>query len=377
MPLDRRRFIAATSAFAVVPFYQISASTADVAIPIRLTERRVLVDCSIGASGPYPFVLDTGGTIGLLQLALAERLRLRKVGDSNLALLQGRKAYPIYEAKDFAFGGLLRQPSAAFAGVDNVGFGDGAVGSLAAGTLTSLDSELDFDASVWRIHRSDTPDRTGWTRFADAIAPYGNRNGSPFLYADIEMAGRTVRFGIDTGMPPSSRIYRKAAEALGLWDAPKWAPAGPDGRGRLVRAPSVTIAGATVEGALFLVQDEADWGAFPNGILGLPLLRLFNIATEAANKAVLFRRNTLAPLPPRYNMAGMWIDRAGQEIAISVVGPGSPAAAAGLKVGDRIVGREFTDFIRAMAEPAGSTIAMTVRSGAATRAVTLTLTDYL
>ncbi len=377
MNLDRRQFVAAAGLAAILPARVARAQSGSIDITIRLTDRRVLVDCNIAGSGPHTFVMDTGGTIGLLQLDLARSLRLKKLRDWNLDLLQGRRAYPIYEATDLVFGGLLRQPSAAFAGVDNVGFGDDAVGSLAAGTLTSVDSELDFDHSLWRIHRTGAPDRNGWTRFDDAIVPYGNRNGSPFLYADAEIAGRTIRFGLDTGMPQWSRFYRKTAEAIGLWDSPRWSPAGPGGRGRLVRAPRITIAGSPVEGSMVLLQDEADWGAFPNGILGLPLLRLFNVATDSRGKAVFLRRNAVAPPTARYNMVGIWVDRAGQDIVISSVGAGSPAAAAGLTSGDRILGTNFDDLIRAMGGPAGTTIPLKIASGGTTRDITLTATDYL
>lgn len=373
--VDRRTFFVGAGATALF------ARTARAAlppyrIPITLTDTRVLVDCTIAGNGPYRFVMDTGGTIGLIELKLARQLKLKMLGSSRLALRQGNQAYPIFAVPDLAFGGQVRQPLSAIAGVDVVNFREGAVGSIAAGALTGGDAELDFAAKEWRIYRDGPPDRTGWTRYDKGIFRNGNVNGSAFIAADATLGGRSFRFGLDTGMVSTMYIYRKTAEAAGLWDAPRWSPGGPGGKGRMVRA-SLGLAGETIPDVVITMLDSPEWGAFPFGVIGLPLLRRFDIAASAGTQAVYLRRNALDAPPERYNRVGMWIDRDGPNARIAAVGAGSPAEKAGLKAGDRLIGVDFGKLIDRMFEPAGHEIALVVDRSGARRDVTLRLEDFL
>jgi hypothetical protein len=375
MLIDRRDFLNATLAVLTVPG-SASAASPPYRIPINLTDTRVLVDCMIGSRGPYSFVFDTGGTIGLIELELAKQLKLKQIGSSVLGLKQGKKSYPIYLVPDLTFGNQVRQPVSTIAGVETVNFREGAVGSIAAGALTAANCELDFDAKEWRIYRDVTPDRSGWTRFPGGIFHFGNRNGSAFIAAEATLNGQSFRFGLDTGMPSMMRIYRKTAEKTGLWNAPRWSPTAPKGKGRMTRS-SLTLAGVTLEGVIVTIIDDAEWAAFPNGIIGLPILRQFNMATVAKEELLLLKRNGIGASPERYNRAGMWVDRVGTDARIGVVGLGSPAEKAGLKAGDRLIDVQFDKLIDEMFEPAGYEIALTVDQAGVHRQIKLLLEDYL
>jgi hypothetical protein len=375
MLIDRRAFLNATVAVLAVP-ERASAALPPYSIPITLTETRVLVDCMIGANGPYSFVFDTGGTIGLIELKLAQQLKLKQLGSSILSLKQGRKTYPIYIVPDLTFGNQVRQPISTIAGVETVNFREGAVGSIAAGALTAADCELDFDAKEWRIYRDGSPNRSGWTQFQKGIFHFGNKNGSAFIAAEAALNGHSFRFGLDTGMPSTMRIYRKTAEKTGLWDAPRWSPTAPDGKGRMVRA-ELNLAGETFRAVIVTIIDNPEWGAFPNGIIGLPILSRFNIATVAKDELLLLKRNRIEASPERYNRAGMWINRVGADARIGVVGPGSPADKAGFKAGDLLIGVQFGKLIEEMFGPAGHEIALTVNQFGTNRDIKLSLEDYL
>lgn len=380
MHLDRRFFLATSGAAVLVPASARAAALADpepaYRIPMRVTDRRVLVDCTIGGQGPFPLVFDTGGTIGLITLEAARRLGLKQVGTSFLGLKQGRKDYPIYRVPDLAFAGQVRQPESAIAGVDNVSFGDGAIGSIAAGALTATNGELDFDRNEWLLYPRAAPDRAGWTRVPNGIFRAGNVNGSAFLAADMGLGGRTFRVGLDTGMPAATRIYRRTAERAGLWEAPRWSPAAPGGKGRVVRAP-LTLGGATIADAVLTITEDPDFSIFPDGLIGLPILRRFNLATRASDDSLFLKRNQVAEAPMPYNRAGLWIDRDGGGIRVGVVGPGSPAEKAGIAAGDRLSGMAFGQVVEAMTGPAGTVLPLTVTRGAVARPVALRLEDFL
>lgn len=374
MPVDRRVFLAGAGATAAMSTIA-RAATAPYRIPITLTDTRVLVDCTIGGQGPFRFVLDTGGTVGLIELGLARQLKLQQMGSSFLQLKQGRKDYPIFVVPDLAFAGRVRQPVSTIAGVDVVNFREGAVGSIAAGALTQGDCELDFEAREWRIYRDGPPDRSGWTRYPNAIFHAGNVKASAFMTADATLGGKSFRFGLDTGWPSTMHIYRKTAQEAGLWDAPRWAPAAPGGKGRMVRAP-LQLAGATLD-VIVTITETPDWDIFPHGIIGLPVLRQFNVATRADEHAVYLKRNTVEGVAERYNRAGLWIERAGPDVRVAVVGAGSPAARAGLTAEDLLIGADFAWLRNRMFDPAGTVIPLTVERAGARRDISLKLEDYL
>lgn len=375
MLLHRRTFIASAAVSAGLAGH-VRAESPPYRIPITLTDSRVLVDCMIGEHGPYRFVFDTGGTIGLIELNLALQLKLKQLGTSRLGLKQGRKAYPIFAVQDLSFGGQVRQAVSAIAGVDVVNFRDGAIGSIAAGALTAGDCELDFAAGEWRIYTDGSPDRSGWTRYEKAIFHQGNLNGSAFIVADARLGGQSFRFGLDTGMPSSMRIYRKTAEASGLWNAPRWSPTAPGGKGRMVRAP-LHLAGETIPDVIITILETPEWSVFPMGVIGLPILRRFNMATAPKEEALFLKPNAVQAPAERYNRAGLWIDREGSDVKIAVVGPGSPAEKADLKAGDRLIGADFETLINQMFEAPGHRIALTVERAGARRDLWLQLEDFL
>lgn len=375
---DRRGVLLGMGTAAVLPAASFGADRADVIrIPITLGPSRIFVDCALQGSAPYRFVLDTGGTIGLITLALAKQLKLSPLGQSRLGIRNAQGLYPIYEARDVVFGGVVRQPSAVFAGIEKFGFGGDAVGSLAAGVLTAVDGELDLGALEWRIYRNGMPDRSDWTAYKNAIVSMGNLNGSAFLFADAAVNGAAFRFGLDTGMPAAIRLYRKSAERAGLWGKPRWAPAAPDGKMRLVRGDTLQLAGAVIERPLVSMIEDPEWKGFDDGLIGLPMLRLFDMATQASTRMLWLKRNGAPAEPPAYNMAGLWVDRKGSSIVVGSVGGGSPAEQAGIVVGDRILGRDFSALIRTFQGKPGDTLPLTIEGKAGRRDVTLTLTDYL
>lgn len=374
MLADRRVFLAGAGATAVISGIA-RAATPPYRIPITLTDSRVLVDCTIGDQGPFRFVFDTGGTVGLIKLELAKQLKLKQSGSTFLGLKQGRTTYPLFVVPDLAFAGQVRQPVSVIAGIEAFNFLDGAVGSIAAGALTAGDCELDFEAKEWRIYRDGLPDRSGWTRYPSGIFHAGNLQASAFIAADATLNGRTFHFGLDTGSPTTTHIYRKTAQESGLWDAPRWAPAAPGGKGRMVRAP-LQLAGTTLD-VIVTITENPDWDIFPHGIIGLPVLRQFNMATAAKEQTLYLKRNAVAGVPEHYNRAGLWIEPAGPNVKIAVVGAGSPAAKADLAAGDVLLGVDFGWLRKRMFEPAGTLIPLKVARGGAHRDISLTLEDYL
>lgn len=375
MRLDRRDFLAATGAGALFAPSLVRADGGALAAPIRLQDGRVLIDCTIGTNGPWPFVIDTGGTLGLMRNDLVRSLRLRKQGQQRLQLRVGAQPYGIYEASDMRLGGVVPQSRVTFAGVDNI-FPANHAGSLAAGIITELPSELALAEGVWRLWPDGAPERGGWTANTDAIREANNPLGSPLLYADARINGRQLRVGLDTGIPLSNYVYRAAAEAAGIGQANIWAPAPPNGTGRVVRA-NIEVAGLAIPDALVTLVDQPEWAEFQNGILGMGILRRFDIATDPSSRTVYLRANGNGGIRDRYNRFGAWIERRGDEIVLGTIGPGSPAQLAGLQAGDRVIGISFATMLDAIYQPAGTRLPLRVDGRGGRRELVVTLADYL
>ena len=375
MRLDRRDFLAAAGAGALFAPSLVRADGAALAAPIRLQDGRVLIDCTIGTNGPWPFVIDTGGTLGLMRNDLVRSLGLRREGLQRLQLRVGRQAYGIYQARDVLFGGVVPQSRVTFAGVDNV-FPAHHAGSLPAGIITELPSELALAEGVWRLWPDGAPQRSGWTAHTDAIREANNPLGSPLLYADARINGRQLRVGLDTGIPVSNYVYRAAAEAAGIWQADVWAPAPPNGTGRVVRA-NMEIAGLAIPDALVTLVDQPEWAEFQNGILGLGILQRYDIATDPGSRTVYLRANGNGGIRDRYNRFGAWLERRGDDVVLGTIGPGSPAQLAGLQTGDRVIGISFAAMLDAIYQPAGTQLSLRVEGRGGRRDLAITLADYL
>lgn len=379
MGFGRREFLVggvSVGAAAALPI-GLRSQPASFKIPIRLTDRRVLVDCYINSRGPLALVIDTGGALGLMDERAVEQLDLRKIGSKRLAIHGRRRSYDIVEAEDLHFGGVVRQRNTLFAKTDNVTFHDGAIGSISAAALTAMPSELDFEKLEWRLHHEASYAEEGWHRTENAFVGNGDGNGAEWIFSDIGIGGQRFRIGLDTGAPSELRLSGDAMRASGLWDTETWAPGGPDGKGRVVRIPRLEFGGTELSGVIANLYPDSQFEKFDNGLVGLPILRRFHIATQPKDRSLLMKRNALPDPAPSYNRAGIWVERDDADLRVVAVGPGSPAALAGITVGDRLVGADFRKTIDAMLRPAGSKLPLEVRSGKKVRNLTLILADYL
>lgn len=348
---------------------------------IELRGQRVVMPVAFGESGtPLPFLIDTGTVVSIIDDALARELRLTRTGTTNLGGIGGPGTYPLYLAREVVVGGAVRQPSAAFAGRPG-GFGEFR-GALAAGILTSIDSDLDLSASAWRLYPQGRRDRPGFVLMRGGIVG-GQRGESARLFADAEVNGTSLRFLIDTGAPGGLSLHEHAAARLGLWNAERsYSPqrtrgiGGPGGLGRLVRIQQLTFAGRRFDRPVILLRRDGK-SHVADGIIGLGLLRGFNLSTEVAKRALWVQPHaTPVPLPEDYNRAGLWLEQKRGGVEVIDVGAGSPAQRAGVRVGDRVSGL-FDRLVDTISKPAGTAVTLSLERAGTTRTVSFSLEDYL
>lgn len=346
-------------------------------IPLQLTPSRLAMQVRINGSGPFGLVLDTGGALSLIDADVARQLRLQPRGRVTLGLGGKTDRYDLYRADEVQFGDRLRQPGVAFAAT-KTRFGEGMIGSLASGFLASFDSELDFAALRLRIYPNGSPARPGWDRQVRTLRSSQLPGASPHFFADAALGDVAFSALLDTGAPPALIAHPELVRRLALPDGP-WSPEYKRGNtvDRIIRYPAPFRLGSlVVDRPLVSVRGESRFGA--DAIVGLPLLRQLDLATDVKDNLLFIRPNGQPAPPPRYNMSGLWVDRDGDRLTAGAVGRGSPAEGAGIHVGDRLSGMDFQTMIRRLNGSPGDHVALTVASGAGTgRAVDLTLRDYL
>lgn len=352
---------------------------------VALEENRVLVAVGVAGKGPYLFLIDTGGIVSLIHDSLAKTLKLQAIGHSRLGGMGGSDIYPIYEARDFVIGGSLRQASVALVGTRELRFGNDIEGTLAAGILTVSDTDLDFDAGELRIYPDGRNERTGFTRIRSSIRRVsGRQEESPFIFADVAVAGRGFDCLLDTGAPRGLALFANAARRSGLWDDSRpYAPMRPSGLGgqgpisRVVRAPSLALGGLAIERPLVTLHPPGQQTeVVGDGVAGLALIRRFNLSIDAHARS-LWVQPSRQPAPREsYGLSGLWLDRSGDGAEVTAVGTGSPAAEAGMQAGDRVIG-QWQEVLRSIGRGPGTPVRLDIDRKGVRRAISFTLRPFL
>jgi hypothetical protein len=149
-------------------------------------------------------------------------------------------------------------------------------------------------------------------------------------------------------------------------------------RGRLVRASRLAVGSIDLGAPLVSLGAPDDSSPVAaDGIIGLELLERMTLSTDVRGNRLWARRNARPARPERYGLSGLWCDeRQGKLVAVDV-SPLSPAAEAGLRVGDELVGLSLGGLIAKLAGAPGKTVALSVRRDGETRLVSLTLREFL
>ena len=163
------------------------------------------------------------------------------------------------------------------------------------------------------------------------------------IYTEVALNGEKLRPLLDTGDPWPLTIDHGTGKALGLWsDQHPYVPVRLKGiagalpaPARLVRAANVSIGPATLANPLVVVRPPQ--APITHAVLGLPVIRTVNLSIDAKLGLLWVKRNALEIGPTNYAGSGVWVDEKGGKVVVGDVGVGSPAAKAGVQVGDVIL----------------------------------------
>ena len=353
--------------------------------PIQVRDRRVWMPVRFGDGEQQHFILDSGAFSHLISDGLAERLGLRRIGALRGSGIGGRTNFPAFRAPDVIIG-EVRVGSMTFAAYPNeIVIHPNAGGALSAGLLTVADTDVDFDAGLWRLHLDGRSDRTGFERLPSSIRSDGPGSGAAEILVDMDIDGQSYRLKVDTGAPADIMLRPTASARTGLWnDSTPFAPGrqmglgGDGGRARLVRMQAASLGGIRFERPLVSLTDPRERNDADNdGLLGIGLIERLNLSTEVRARRLWAKRNAQRARPERYGMTGFWLEQRRDGLEIVELSPRSPAADAGLMRGDQVLGGTLAEWIRRFGGRPGQAIEIPYRRGGETRMTTLTLREFL
>jgi hypothetical protein len=352
---------------------------------LALRDGRLWMQVRIGSHGPYPFIIDTGTFVTLIRAELARELGLRTLGSLNMRGIGGAVTVARYLARDVRLGQVEVGDVVFAAQTSALRVHSEAMGALSASVLTFADAELDFEALEWRIHPDGLTERPGYEMLPSLIQRARMGQGASPIFVDATIGGQVYRLQADTGSPAQLHLWPRAVRRSGLWDNGRpFAPVRPGGiggegaRGRLMRIGEVRLGSLAFPRALVVADNPRTADTHEgDGLIGLPLLQRMNLSTDLRRNRLWARANAAPPPPERYGLSGMWVDEAGGRVTIVEVSPASPAAEAGLRIGDTIPGVTLGAFVNGLSGRPGDSVEIAYRRAGETRRTRLTLRAFL
>ena len=382
--IGRREVMAAMAGGIALPGVAIGAEPRIFVSRIAVVNERLIMAVTFSGRGPYSFMINTGTYLSLIRPDLAKTLKLQARATERSRGVGGSDVYTLYLAQDVLMGGGLRQRDVMFSDAFKFGYTSGIYGALAAGMVTAIDTDVDFDAGEMRFYPDGRGDRPGFVAIDSDIPRGGGPTaGSRKISATVLLDGRPIRCVLDTGSPSPLLLNNSAARRLGLWNASTpFAPTRPNGIGgagpiaRIVRTQSIEMGGAKQERPLVTLLGSDVSGDF-DGIVGLSFIRRFNLSVDTRGRKLWVKPSAQNPPPQRYGLSGLWIDRERDRIEVKAVGIGSPAAQAGVAVGDVLVDMPWEAALGMINGASGKAVTLVLDRGGARRTASYTLAPYL
>lgn len=371
--------------------FSIAGGATSTAIPFELINNHIYIDARVNGR-PLRVMLDTGGA-NILTPATAQAMGLTSEG-SFQARGTGEKteSFGLTRVQDVQVGGATVRNQVfyvlPFRDLDKV------EGLSFAGLLG-------FEVFKRFVVRIDYAGRQVTLILPDGFQPPAGATVVPFTFDEMtpqvegKLDGIPGKFTIDTGSRASLSVNRPFAEKHGLLDKPGkkiealagWGVGG-GGRGLVTRAGLLELGDVRVPApisSIALQQRGALADPYLAGNVGGGVLRRFTVTFDYGRQKIYFEPNAAYAQEDVWDRSGLWLNRAEAGYRVEDVVADSPAAAAGLKVGDLVLavnGRKATELPLAEAREIlkgapGTRVRLQVKSGEAEREVAVVLKEMM
>ena len=344
-----------------------------VEIPFQIADGRIVLDVSINGHSPLPFLLDTGGQNYITPEAAA---LVGIQGSGNFALSGGGSQQ---ENVNFAGGaemriGQLDMRNQIFivgklpAFVQDRGGQAPLAGLVGYELLRRFPATFNYQKKILTFYRPGSMVKT--PSGGQSLRLYfEGRN--PFI--EVSVDGVRGYFGIDTGDRSVTTIFKpfyNAHQFPVIQPALERRQGGIGGleRALLTRVAVLSFGEWTLHSPLVnltLAGQGAFSSEFDAGNIGYETLRNFVFTLDYEHHRILLEKSAEFGRNTPYNRSGMTLQRnASGKVEVQTITPGTPAAHAGLKIGDTIVsinaekpeGKALYDFERVLFGSTGTMI---------------------
>jgi Aspartyl protease len=351
---------------------------------ILLKDNRIWTMFQVGDNAPELFIVDTGAFHNAVAWDYSTQLKLRTDYTFEAQGLGGIDKHYSVVAKNVTIGGTLKFPDLHFGATKSLN-GSRYKGVLGSYVLTAANTDLDFAKGELRVFPKGRKIGDG---FAKVPGGYHQGKFNVDLRVPCTVDGLAGNFQIDSGSPLTLLLDGKASAATGLWGSKQpYVPWRQRGFGnartltRLFRMKRLEMHGLVFNDPLVMLSDPRTSKTQlvdVDGLVGLRALRHFHLSIDLTDKSLWLAQNEMSFADEvRYPMSGLWFEQQGDRIMIVDVGVGSPAANAGLMVGDEIVGKAWDALRIEVNGAAGAEVTLEYERLGKRAASTLTLTPYI
>ncbi len=326
------------------PDFAIAGGKSSTTVPFELFNNHIYVEVKLNGKGPFRVLCDTGGA-NIVTPTLARELDLKSEG-----ALQGRGVGE--KSEDV---GLVKIQSLGVgeATLANQVFAVYPMEAFSAVEGTPINGLIGYEVFKRFVARVDYEHHLITLTVPSAFAYKGDGTAVPFQFnahipqVEGEIDGIPGKFDIDTGSRTSLTVlgpfaekhdlaahYGAKLEAVTGWGV------GGAARGLVTRAKVLRLGKVEVHDPVTELSLQKK-GAFVNpyvaGNVGAGVLKRFNITFDYPHQQLIFEPNANYDQPDVYDRSGMWLNQSGETLVVMDVVAGGPAAAAGLKTGDKIL----------------------------------------
>ena len=363
-------------------------------VPFRTFHNLILVDVAVNGGEPRPFILDTGASGTVVDIAAVEVGADADLGTVTMRGAGGEEEVGLVKLDSLDLGGA-RLLGPAVARVDLAPLrrmiGVDLAGVIGYDFLRNFVVEVDYDNSSVTFYDPDSfaePEGVSFIR-ADT------NTGHPIV--EMAVGGYDGRFVVDLGNPgpiifegPYVAEHDLIGQAEAKLPALMKGAGGPKAtKAYVVRMDEATIAGYTLKGPIVVLTAEPEAAALCGeglvGNVGWDVLSRFTFYVDYPGGRMGLAPSDRFDAPFDYDRTGLLLQYAGDHYVVAEVAATSPAAGL-LAAGDRVVaidGKAAAEvpppaWALLRAQPAGTPLKLTVERGdAPAEEITVTLAELL
>lgn len=287
-----------------------TSATAPPATPVDLlafanSENRMTVPVSIGPSGPYPFIIDTGSERTVVSRELADVLKLSTGRRVHVTTMAGQSELSTYKLPDLRVSKIapdtLEAPAVEASNL-------GAPGMLGIDALKGHAVSIDFDRNQMEVRPAK---KRGMGGSPDDIVIKAKNLYGQLIVTDARYRGKRISVVIDTGSPVTVgnlALLKRVKTEKSIGQVNLLAVTGQYLTADYRIVDSLDIAGIGFHQLPIAFADALPFKRFgltdtPALMLGMDSLKLFRrVQIDFANREIRFTlpRSTMFP-PMRFN----------------------------------------------------------------------------